>query len=149
MTDHPALVFEFPFIRHAKEAEILADVRKERKLPAADGTIISLAILYAFASQQKHIFLQIINIYLFRNQCGLAIFLFPEVPEVCAFFQGCPFALINGWNCVANIAAKWNSVWVIRSTFLPTIQVAERCMEGFVQFIKIQLGIIDHVANFS
>ena len=47
------------------------------------------------------------------------------------------------------IATKWNSLWVMLSAFLSTIEVADGGMKCFIEIIEIQLRVIDHVADLA
>jgi hypothetical protein len=46
MADHPTGIFEFPIVGQANEGEIFRDVGEKGELPATEGAVIPLAVIW-------------------------------------------------------------------------------------------------------
>src|ERR1041385_788287 len=61
----------------------------------------------------------------------------PRMPEVCVGFQIIPFALIRRRDRVTDVTAEWLTTWVMRCTFLATIEFGNRRIKSVVEGAKL------------
>lgn len=130
--DHPANGLELPFVRRPNEPIIRCDIRKERKLPAALGAKITLALRRTQAGEQEHVPGRVC-FELRRLRRGLLTLIpAPLMPEIGAGLKIAPLALIRRRDRLADVAAEGLAAGIMRRAHPAAIQFGDGRVEPII-----------------